>query len=149
MTSVITRIPITLSLAIADSIETPAGRLVQIHGLLRNGLEGLKVEAKTPAGNAVLEISEIDQAKLAATWDNDPIDGETATWNTLGQRVDTREYKVEPQNDSEDTSYVLYVSARDQNWKAAAIIPHPVVAEAFGEAYLRGEVNFAPAYDFA
>lgn len=149
MPQIIARIPVSISLEIPDSVETPVGRLVQTHGLLKNGLLGTKLDAVTPAGQSLLEIASLDEARLAVTWENDPIDGDTQTWTTLGQRIDDREYKIEPTEDLDSSTVALSLRSGERDWTVAAIVAHPALAEAIGKAWCAGDLAISPDIDLA
>ena len=150
MTQIIARIPVTLKMDIADSIETAPGRLVQVHGLLRSALLGQVLGGETQAGKSDVEIAALDEARLAVSWDKDPIDGEHRTWTTLGQRIDEREFHVEPSEDpSSSTATLSLRRGSDAEWTTIGVISHPALAEAIGKAWCNGDLPLAASIDIS
>lgn len=150
MTQIIARIPITVKLDVADTIETAPGRLVQAHGLLRNALLGQVLNGVTAAGSSDVEIAALDEPRLAVTWDKDPIDGDLQTWTTLGQRIDEREFRVEPSEGEGSTTAVLSLRRGiNADWKTVGVISHPALAEAIGKAWCAGDLPLAASIDIS
>jgi len=150
MTQIAVTIPVSLTFELSSEIDNHIERVIMTHNLLRASMVGTCFQAEHKDLKAEITLAKLHHEDAQITYAPNDDATKLTTWNNAGESLDARQFSVALNDEGDKTQgYMLHLSAdAGLQYRPTALVSHPAVAEAIGNAFSAGHLNFDPAFKY-